>query len=247
MMINSETRRKLQELNLYEIISALEIQETQKVTQTLGFEERFQLIVDYTYQEKYANKVKRLTKGAHFRFPQASVDDVYYTERKLDRQKILGVATCQYLSTNTNIIFQGFTGSGKSFLACAIGIEACKQGYRTRYVRLPDLLQMHDEASITTDGVSKLIRKFSAYTLLIIDEWLLCNLTQVQEHFIFELIERRYTDGSTVFCTQYKLEDWHARLGGGIHADAIIDRIIHNKIQVYAGDINMREIYAKEL
>lgn len=57
--------------------------------------------------------------------------------------------------------------------------------------------------------------------------------------------KRRYTDGSTIFCTQYKLEDWHARLGGGIHPDAITDRIIHNKMQVYAGDLNMRELFAK--
>ena len=245
-MINNETRRKLQELNLNEMLSALEIQQTQSVCQVLSFEERFQLIVDYTYQEKYSNKVARLVKGAKFRFPQASIDDIYYTERHLDRQKILGIGSCQFLSTSTNIIFQGFTGSGKSFLACAIGNEACKQGFRTRYIRMPDLLQLHDEATITVTGVARLLKKFESYSLLIIDEWLLNDLTQQQEHFLFELTERRYTEHSTVFCTQYKLEEWHVRLGGGIHADAIIDRIIHNKIQVFSGDLNMREIHAKK-
>lgn len=91
-----------------------------------------------------------------------------------------------------------------------------------------------------------MLKKYEGYSLLILDEWLLNDLTQQQEHFLFELIERRYTDYSTVFCTQYKLDDWHARLGGGIHADAIIDRIIHNKVQVYAGDINMREVHPNQ-
>ena len=75
---------------------------------------------------------------------------------------------------------------------------------------------------------------------------MLDELTQQQEHFLFELIERRYTDHSTAFCTQYKLEDWHTRLGGGIHADAIIDRIVHNKVQVYTGDLNMRELHPNQ-
>lgn len=241
MMINDETRRKLQELNLEEMINAVEIQNGQPTCHNLSFEERFQLMVDYTYQEKYTNKVKRLTKMAKFRFPQASVDNIYYTERHLDRQKILGLSSCQFISTNTNLIFQGFTGSGKSYLACAVGKEACRLGYRTRYIRLPDLLQLHDEASVTIDGVAKLLKRYEGYPLLILDERLLNDLTGQQEHFLFELIERRYTDHSTAFCTQYKLEDWHDRLGGGIHADAIIDRIIHNKAQIYAGDINMCE------
>lgn len=241
-MLNSETRRKLQELNLSEMIDCLEIHEQQKITHDLSFEERFQLVVDYTYQEKYANKVKRLVKMAKFRFPQASVDDIYFTERNLDRNKIISLSTCQFVSSNTNLIFQGFTGAGKSFLACAIGKEACKQGFRTRYIRTPDLLQLHDEANVTVSGVSRLKKKFAAYPVLILDEWLMNDLTSLHEQFFFELIELRHTDASTIFCTQYKMDDWHMRLGGGVQADAIVDRIIHNKIQIYSGDLNMREV-----
>jgi DNA replication protein DnaC len=240
-MINDETRRKLQELLLDEMVNALEIQSQQQSCLSLSFEERFQLLVDYTYQEKYTNKVKRLTKMARFRFPQANIDDIYYLERGLDRQKILGIASCQFINTHTNLIFRGFTGSGKSYLACAIGRESCRQGYRTCYVRMPDLLQSHAEASIAPAGMAKLLKKYERYTLLILDEWLIDDLTTQQEHFLFELVERRYTESSTIFCTQYRTEDWHDRLGGGIHADAIIDRIIHNSISIYAGDVNMRE------
>ena len=109
---------------------------------------------------------------------------------------------------------------------------------------MPDLLQMHDEAAITVTGVSKLIKKFESYTLLILDEWLVDDLSRQQEHVLFELIERRYTDKSTIFCTQYRIEDWHARLGGGIHANAIIDRIVNNSFEIYSGDLNMRQIKA---
>lgn len=175
------------------------------------------------------------------RFPQATIDDIYYTERNLDRQRILGIASCQFITSHTNLIFQGFTGSGKSYLACAVGRESCKQDYRVCYIRMPDLLQLYAESSITPSGAAKLLKKYERYPLLILDEWLINDLTQQQEHFLFELIERRYTESSTVFCTQYRIEDWHDRLGGGIHADAIIDRIIHNSIKIYAGDVNMRE------
>lgn len=241
-MINNETRRKLEELNLSELIQALEIQEQQVSCQALPFEDRMQLLVDYVYQEKYTNKVKRLNKMAKFRYPHAAIEDIYYTDRQLDRNKILGIASCQFMNSNTNIIIDGFTGSGKTFLACAIGKAACKLGYRTRYIRMPDLLQLHDEAAINVTGVSKLIKKFEGYTLLIIDEWLIDELSRQQEHFLFELMERRHTDKSTILCTQYRIEDWHARLGGGIHADAIIDRIVNNSIHVYAGELNMRKM-----
>ncbi len=241
-MINSDTQRKLEELNLSEFIEILDIHSKEPSYQSLSFDERFQLVVDYVYQEKYTNKVKRLNKSAKFRYSQASIEDIYYTDRKLDRDKILNLANCQYMNSSTNIIIDGFTGSGKTYLACALGRSACKQGYRTRYIRMPDLLQLHDEASVTVTGVSKLIKKFEAYTLLILDEWLIDELTREQEHFLFELMERRHTDKSTILCTQYRIEDWHSRLGGGIHADAIIDRIVNNSIHVYAGEVNMRKL-----
>lgn len=107
---------------------------------------------------------------------------------------------------------------------------------------MPDLLQLHAEASTTVTGVSKLIKKFEGYTLLILDEWLIDELSRQQKHFLFELIERRHTDKSIIFCTQYRIDDWHVRLGGGIHADAIIDRVVNNSIRIYAGDLNMRKI-----
>lgn len=245
-MINEETRRKLREMCLEDMIKIFDVQDTDIAYSSLPFDERIKIAVDYTYQEKYNDKVKRLIKQAKFRMPNADINDVYYPERKLDKSLLLELGTCQFISINSNIVFQGFTGSGKSFLACCIGKQACKQGVRTRYIRIPDLLELRDEAATVKQGLVKLLNIFSSYRVLILDEWLFSELSDEDLHFLFELIERRYDATSTIFCTQYKLESWHSRLGGGILADSIMDRIVHRAVSVYSGDINMRELLAKK-
>lgn len=244
-MINDEIKRKLRELNLAEVIAALELQQSDINSVTLSFDERMQRLVDYLYQEKYNNKIQRLMKMSKFRIPKAEFHDIYYTARGIDKGVLQELSTCQFIDRNSNIIFQGFTGSGKTFLACALGRQACKQQVRTFYIRLPDLLMEHDESMLVPKGSAKLLKKYSSYKLLIIDEWLLEDISDEEQHFIFELIERRHDSVSTIFCTQYRQENWHARLGGGVHADAIMDRIIHNAIWVDTGSMNMREYCAK--
>ncbi|MDD2554318.1 MAG: ATP-binding protein [Desulfotomaculaceae bacterium] len=244
-MINDETRRKLYEIGMEEMITALDLQSVDNTYTTLPFDDRIKMLVDYVYQEKYNGKVKRLLKQARFRIPNAEVHDIYYSDRGLDRDIFMELSTCQFIHNNSNIIFQGFTGSGKSYLACSIGRQACKQGIRTRYIRVPDLLMARDEAAEEKMGIGKLLKKYSNYRLLLLDEWLLNDYSDEELHFLFELLERRHEQVSTVFCTQYKLEDWHTRLGGGVLADSIMDRIIHKSFRVYSGSLNMREFYAR--
>lgn len=245
-MLNEETRRKLRELNLSEMIEAIDCQRQDPGFITLPFEDRMKMAVDYVYQKKYNSKVQRLIKMSKFRITNAAYHDIYYIDRGLDRPVMTDISTCQFIDTNTSVIFHGFTGSGKSYLACAIGKQACMQGISTRYIRIPDLLMVRDEAVLTSQGIPKLLKKFSNYKLLILDEWLLDDLSDEEQHFLFELIERRHDTTSTIFCTQYKKEDWHSRLGGGVHADAIMDRIVHNAVWVYAGNLNMREYCSKQ-
>ena len=245
-LLNEETRRKLRELNLSEMIDAIDTQSQDVGYSTLSFEDRMKLAVDYVYQKKYNTKVQRLIKMARFRLTNAAFNDIYYIDRGLDRQKLMALSNCQFIDTSTSVIFHGFSGSGKSYLACALGRQACLQGIRTRYIRTPDLFMLRDEASLTQQGISKLLKKFSSYKLLILDEWLLDDLSDEEQHFLLELIERRHDCSSTIFCTQYKKEDWHSRLGGGVHADAMMDRIVHNAVWVYSGNKNMREFYSKK-
>ena len=245
-MIHDETKRKLRELNLPELIAALEMQQYDNSCTTLPFDERIQRLVDYLYQEKYNDKVKRLIRLSKFRLPKADVNDIFYSGRGLDRTTLQELATCQYIGNSSSVILQGFTGSGKTFLACALGKQACKKRIRTHYIRLPKLLMDYDEASLTVQGVEKLLKKYAAFDLLILDEWLMGDISESEQHFIFELVERRHDGSSTIFCTQYRRDDWHTRLGGGVHADAIMDRIVHNAVWVETGTMNMREYYAKQ-
>ena len=244
-MINDETKRKLRELKLNEIIAILELQQADKNTIILSFNERIQQIVDYLYQEKYNNRIKMLMRMANFRLPKADINCIYYEERGINKNTITELSTCQFVDNHINIIFQGFTGSGKTYLACAIGRAACKLQIKTRYIRLPDLLMEYQESQLLPKGKAKFLKKYEGCNVLIIDEWLLEDMTDDEQRFILELIERRYDSSSTIFCTQYKKDEWHSRLGGGIRADAIMDRIVHNATWIETGKLNMREYCAK--
>jgi DNA replication protein DnaC len=246
-LLSEETKRKLRELNLSEMIEAIDQQSQDIGYSTLSFEDRMKLAIDFVYQKKYNSKVQRLIKIAKFRMPSASFSEIYYTQRNLDKEKLLVLSTGQFLETNSSVIFQGFSGSGKSYLACALGKQMCLQGIRTRYIRIPDLLMLRDEAMLKPQGNTKFLKKFSNYNVLILDEWLFDIMSDEEQHFIFELIERRHDNGSTIFCTQFKKVDWHQRLGGGVHADAIMDRIVHNAAWIYSGDINMRQLFAENV
>lgn len=245
-LLNEESRRKLRELNLSEMIEAMDQQAQDISYSTISFEDRMKLVIDYVYQKKYNGKVERLIKSAKFRITNASFNDIYYIDRGLDKEMLLNLSTGQFIDLNASVIFHGFTGSGKSYLACALGKQACIQGIRTRYIRIPDLLMLRDEATLAPQGISKLLKKFESYKLLILDEWLLDELSEEEQYFLFELIERRHDTSSTIFCTQFMKEDWHARLGGGVHADAMMDRIVHNAAWMFTGNLNMRQFNAKK-
>lgn len=245
-MISDETKRKLRELNLSELINGLELQQQDIQCVSLPFDERLQMLTDYLYQEKYNGRVQRLIKASKFRYPEADINSIAYEGRALERNQMIELSTCQFIHSNTDVIFQGYAGIGKTYLACAIGKQACKQQFSTQHIRLTDLLVLRDEMRLIHGNDMKLLKKFSRYKLLILDEWLADELTEKDLHFILELSERRHDCTSTIFCTQYKLEEWHGRLGGNIRADNIMDRIVHNAIWIYPGDKNMRKYYAKQ-
>jgi len=244
-MISDETKRKVRELGLDELIDILEIQDDNPMLYAgMAFDERINMAIDSLYQQKNNSRTKRLIKQAKFRFSDADVNTIYYADRGLNKNQIIELSTCQYIRNNSSLILNGFAGSGKTFLACALGKSACRQLYRVRYIRMPDLLELRDEAVAEGHGISKILKMFSNYHLLLLDEWLMSDLSDEEVHFILELIEKRYDSKSTIFCAQYKVSDWHSRLGGGTLADAILDRIVHNSIRIDTGKLNMREHFS---
>lgn len=241
-MIDDETRRKLREMNMGEMADGLDMQDADRTCMAMPFDERIRMMVDYAWEEKRAASVKRLTQRARLRFPDAEMGDMIYEGRGIDGVLIREAGTCQFMNRAANVIVEGCTGTGKSFLGCCIAKQACLQRRSARYVRLPDLLMERDELAATERSDAKILRKYSRYELLVIDEWLTEDVDDVAIRFLFELIERRYMDKSTLLCTQYTPAEWHGRLGGGVQADAMVDRLVHGSIRINLGDVNVRKL-----
>ena len=177
--------------------------------------------------------------------------DINYTSgRKLNKELINRLATCEYISEHRNLFITGATGYGKTYMACAFGMEACKQYFNTKYVRLPDLL-IDLEIARTDGNYKKVMAKYANPLVLILDKWLLLKPTESEQRDIFELLHRRRKKSTTIFCSQYKFGDWYDQLGGDASplADAIIDRIAHDSYPINIRsidadhDISMREVY----
>ncbi|MET1154095.1 ATP-binding protein [Arthrobacter sp.] len=228
-------------MNASEPLEAFDTQD-ETLSISLSFEERVRFVVDDAYSTFMHSKVAGLIRRAGLRYPNADLRRIdLLDERGLNRPLLTQLGTCSFVTRQQNVVFQGFTGSGKSYLGCAIAKRACEHRIRAHYVRMPDLEEAWVAAQDTPGGVGKFLRKYAAFTLLVIDEWLLDRPTESMRGMLLELMERRYGETSTVFYTQYSQKDWHQRLGSGVHADPIMDRIIHNTIWVETGTYNMRE------
>lgn len=244
-MISDESRRKLREMQLEQMVEALDNQEANRETYlSMSFDARLNLLIDECYTAKNNDRVKRLLRCAKLRYPNADINTMYYEGRDLNRNTVLGPGTCGFITSRTNLIINGFTGSGKTHLACAIGKESCRHLHRTRYFRMPEMLEMLNLAMETGHSITSTVTKLSNYHLLIIDEWLLDIPSEQEDKYLLEIFERRYDQWPTIFCSQYKTSEWHPRLGGGVVADAIMDRIVHNAMTINSGMLNMREFLA---
>lgn len=250
-MINQSTIDKLISMRLTTMADAFRNQLNDPKMKDIPFEDRFGMIIDIEYTKRKNNRLKRLIKRATLDQSDASIMEIDYTSgRKLNKSLISRMATCEYISEYRNIFITGATGSGKTYMACAFGMEACKQFYKTKYVRLPDLL-IDLEMSRNDGTYKKIMSRYINPTLLIIDEWLLLKPTESECKDIFELLHKRRKKSSTIFCSQYKSEGWYEQLGGhdAPLADAILDRVIHDAFLINiesvdpSKDISMREVY----
>ena len=253
MMINESTINKLIEMHLTAMADAFRIQQSDKSMKEVSFEDRFGMLVDAEYISRKNNRLKRLIHNAGFEQPDACIAGIDYTSgRKLNRDLINRLASCEYIPEYRNIFITGATGSGKTYMACAFGMEACKHYYSVRFVRLPDLLLELQAAR--EDGVfQNVLKKYTTPTLLIIDEWLLLKLNESEAKNLFELIHKRRKRTSTIFCSQFREEDWYDRICGGEQentlADAIMDRISYDSYKINiecidtSKDRSMREVY----
>lgn len=242
--MNEQTLTKLYEMKLKGMAETYQEQAGQTDFQKLSFEDRFSLLVDCEYSRRQNNKLERLISAASLIYAHASVEDIeYYEDRKLDKALILKLSSGNYIQNHHNVILMGPTGSGKSFLACAFGVAACRQFFKVAYRRLPELLDELALAKMATNGsYRKLIKKYMKADLLILDEWLLTDLSTEEVSTLLEITEARHKTASTIFCSQIDPRGWHQKLGNETLAEAILDRIVHDSYRIFIdGAVSMRE------
>lgn len=177
-MTNQSTIDKLIEMRLTAMSEAFRNQINDPKMKEIPFEDRFGMMVDIEYSNRKNNRLKRLIKKAELDQADASIMDIdYMSGRKLNKQLITRLASCEYILEHRNIFITGATGSGKTYMACAFGMEACKQHYTVKYVRLPDLL-LDLEMARNEGTYRKVMKKYANPVLLVIDEWLLLKPTE---------------------------------------------------------------------
>ena len=239
-MLTHPTVEKLEALRLKGMAAALKEQLEMDGLEQMSFEERLGLLVDRESAVRETRRLKSRLKKAKLR-QSACIEDIDFSQpRGLDKALVMKLADCQWIAKHHNLIITGATGVGKSYLACAFGQKACREGYTTAYHRVSRLFE---ELSLAKgDGrYVKLLKSLSKTDLLILDDYGLFKLNQEQCHDLLEILEDRYELRSTLVTSQLPLKHWHEQIGDPTLADAIMDRLVHNAYKINLKGGSMRK------
>ncbi|HEX7424269.1 MAG TPA: IS21-like element helper ATPase IstB [Terriglobales bacterium] len=239
-MLVHPTLEKLHALKFLGMANAFEEQMKMPEAANLSFEERLGFLVDREMTDRDNRRLKNRLKSAKLR-ESASVEDIDYRHpRGLDKALMLKLCDCSWVRDHRNVFFTGPTGVGKTYLACALGQKACREGYSTLYVRMPRLL--NDLGTGREDGrYAKLLDGLARFDVLVLDEWCLTPLTDEQRRDLFEILEDRHGRRSTILVSQVPIDKWHDAIGHPTLADAILDRVVHNAHKIVLKGESMRK------
>lgn len=230
--MSNATYEKMKSMHLSAMAQAYQQQLADPQTERLSFEERLAMLTDIEFTSRKNNRLDRLVKHAAFEQPHAHLAEIDYSPRReLNRGLLLRLGTGEFIRDSRNVIIMGATGSGKTYLACALGMETCKQFYSVKFTRMPALLEDFHVAE-ATGMLRKLYKEFAKFNLLILDDWMLVQLTPEESRFIYEIVHRRHKTGSTIYCSQFAPAGWHHRIAEETLADAILDRIVYDSYTV---------------
>lgn len=240
-MLNNHTVERLREMRLKGMAEALLDQANNTEIQSYTFQERLGLLVDHEYISRKNRRLARLLKQAKLRLP-ASVEDIdYQNYRGLDRALVRSLSTCEWITSHLNCLITGATGTGKTYLSCALANAACRHGLSARYYRVSNLLA--ELTAARGDGsYSRLIHQMSNYDLLVMDDWGLVPFKDSQGHDLLDVIEERSGRGSLIIASQLPFENWHETLPDPTLADAVMDRIIHNSYRISLKGESIRKV-----
>jgi DNA replication protein DnaC len=207
----------------------------------LSFEERLLLLVDMECTRRLDSRTKRHLKLAEFPISAALEDVDFSPERGLERRLILELSQCNWIDKALNILISGATGTGKSYLACALGASACKLGYSVRYLHSARFL--HALSMARKDGsYLSFLRSFSKIDMLILDDWMRDPIQLSAAQDLLELFDDRFGHSATIIVSQVPVSDWHVRFPDPTLADAILDRTIHNAYRLSLSGESQRKV-----
>lgn len=246
-MMIQETVRKLYELKLYGMAKSFEDQLASAGAGQLSFEERFSMLVDQEATLREDRRLTRLLQAAKLK-ENACVEDIDFRPgRGLERAEIASLTLGRWIRNGLNMIVTGPTGSGKTWLACAFGNQACRQGMSVSFQRLPLLLE--DLAVSHSDGsFRKKLAQLAKVDLLIVDDFGLSALNAISRHDLLEVIESRSSGRATLITSQLPISSWHSYLGdkNSTVADAILDRLVSGTHRIELKGESMRKQRSKK-
>ena len=246
-MLNHHTLTQLKALKLDGMALAFEEQLSQRAVDSLSFEERFGLIIDREWHYRDSRRLARLLKQARLKVSSACLADVdYRAGRGLDKRQLASFSSCDWIRQAQSILLTGPTGVGKTWLACALGHQACRAGFSVLYLRVPRLFDelrvAHGDGSFT-----RRLQAIAKTDLMILDDWGLHPLTQDERADLLEVLDDRVGARSTLITSQLPVEHWHEYLNDPTLADAILDRIVHqsHKLKLKGESMRKPEIASK--
>lgn len=227
-MVNEPTHERLSQLGLNAMALAWKTQQSDAEYGPMPFDERLGLIVDAEWLARENKRVKRRLAEAKLKIANACFEGVDFPPaRKLDKSLTRQLGTCRWVGEHQNVIITGKTGTGKSYVGCALAHQACLRGFRALYRRATRLFEELTLAH--ADGTyGRLLQKFARVDVLVIDDWGLAEPRDIDRRDLLEILEDRYGNRSTIITSQLPPETWHDHLGDPTLADAICDRVLNN-------------------
>lgn len=244
-MNTNVTIEKMHNMRLHGMKRAYESSFETRNQDTFTNDEFIAWLIESEDNHRNNSRTERLLKNAKFHY-QASIEEISYTEdRNLDRNLLTRLSDCSFIDRKENVIITGCTGTGKSYLATALGYQSCLKGYKVLYYNLGKLFQklMMTKA----DGsYMRELAKIENHDLLIIDDFGLQPINNEKQMILMDLIEDRNQKRATIFCSQLPVKNWYELIEEKTIADAILDRIVHSAIRFELKGESMRKKLKKQ-